>query len=134
MNNNPDIFLTRENQHIQEINKHFDGILNNYGPMVFAVNQEQNKSYKFKDMLLQPEKSYLFLNIIKEVETHEDQSNWTPMKKGEVINKHRSKDGKLKTILSTCSFKLNIFPDEILMIHKSRICAHGGMKQWGVKY
>ena len=33
---NPHIFLTRANQHIQEINTHFDGKLNHYGPMVFA--------------------------------------------------------------------------------------------------
>ena len=39
---NPGIFLTRANQHIQEINKQFDGTLNNFGPMLFAENQEQN--------------------------------------------------------------------------------------------
>ena len=36
---NPQIFLIRVNQHIQEINRHFDGTLNHYGPMVFAANQ-----------------------------------------------------------------------------------------------
>ena len=40
--NNPHIFLTRANQHIQEINRHFDVILNYYGTMVFAENKEQN--------------------------------------------------------------------------------------------
>ena len=35
---NPHTYLTRENQHIQEINRYFDGALNNYGPMVFALN------------------------------------------------------------------------------------------------
>ena len=38
---NPHIFLTRANQHIQEINIHFDGTLNCFGPMVFAENQRQ---------------------------------------------------------------------------------------------
>ena len=42
MYNNPHTFLTRANQHIQKINRHFDGTLNQYGPMVFAANQEQN--------------------------------------------------------------------------------------------
>ena len=42
--NNPHNFLTRTNQHIQEINRQFDGNLNHYGPMVFAANQEQNES------------------------------------------------------------------------------------------
>ena len=36
---NPHIFLTRSDQHIQENNRHFDGTLNQYGPMVFAENQ-----------------------------------------------------------------------------------------------
>ena len=39
--NNPHIFLNRANQHIQVINRHFDGTLNHYGPMVFAENQEK---------------------------------------------------------------------------------------------
>ena len=38
----PQIFLTREDQHIQEIHKHFDVILNNFGPMAFEADQEQN--------------------------------------------------------------------------------------------
>ena len=37
--NKPHIFMTRFNQHIQEINRHFEGTLNNYGTMVFAANQ-----------------------------------------------------------------------------------------------
>ena len=40
--NNTDIFLTRSNQYIQEINIHFDGTLNNYSPVDFVENQEQN--------------------------------------------------------------------------------------------
>ena len=39
---NPHIFITISNQHIQEINIHFDGTLNHFCPMVFAENQEQN--------------------------------------------------------------------------------------------
>ena len=50
--NNPQIFLTRENQHIQETNRHFGGTLNHYGPMVFVENQQQNESYTFNYILL----------------------------------------------------------------------------------
>ena len=35
---NPIIFLIIENQHIQEINSHFDGTLNHFGPMGFEEN------------------------------------------------------------------------------------------------
>ena len=39
---NPHIFLTRSNKHIQEINIYFYGTLNNFVPMVFPANKEQN--------------------------------------------------------------------------------------------
>ena len=35
-------FLTREKQHRQEINRHFDITLNHYDPMIFAENIEPN--------------------------------------------------------------------------------------------
>ena len=40
--NKPHIFITRSNQHIQEVNRHFDGTLNRVGLMVFEANKEQN--------------------------------------------------------------------------------------------
>ena len=43
--------------------------------MVFAENQEQHEYYTFKDMLLQPCKSDLIMDMIKEVEEHEDRSH-----------------------------------------------------------
>ena len=65
MDKNPHIFLTIANQHIKVLNIHFDGNLNHYVPMVFVENQEQKESYTFRDMLLQPYKSYLILATIK---------------------------------------------------------------------
>ena len=38
----PHIFITIGNQHIQEINRHFDWTLNHFGPMVCVENQKQN--------------------------------------------------------------------------------------------
>ena len=85
-------------------------------------------------MLLQPDKSDFILVIINEVEAHESRSRLTLMKNSEVNNKHKNKDGKLKTILSIFSFKSKRFPDRILMKHKSRRCAHGGIQKWGVNH
>ena len=39
---NPQIFLTRANQRIQEINRYFDVTLNHFGPILFVANQGQN--------------------------------------------------------------------------------------------
>ena len=37
--NNPHIFITRSNQHIHKIDRHFDGTLNHFSSMVFTSNQ-----------------------------------------------------------------------------------------------
>ena len=68
--------------------------------------------------------------MIKEVESYEYRIHWTLMKKIEVNNKHKNKDGKLKTILSFWSFKRKILPDGRLMKQKSILYAHGEMQQW----
>ena len=131
---NPHIFLTRSNQCTQKINRHFYGTLDNFGSMLFAANLEQNYSGSFKDMLLQPDKSYFVLAIIKEVEAHEARGHWILMKNSDVNNKHKNKYEKLKTILSICYFKGKSFPDRRLFKHKARLCANVGMQQWVVNY
>ena len=64
----------------------------------------------------------------KWVEAREDRNHKKIMKVSEVNNNHKNKYGKLKTILSICHFKRKRFPDGILMKHRSRLCAHGGMQ------
>ena len=61
---------------------------------------KKHESYTFKDMLLQPDKSYFIISTIKEVEYHKAISNWTLMKNSEVNNKHKNKYGKLNNIVS----------------------------------
>ena len=85
-------------------------------------------------MLLQPDKSYFIISMIKEVEAHEVRSHWTLIKYFEVKNKHKNKYGKLKTILFICYFNRKGFSDEILMKHRSRLYAHGVIQKWGVNY
>ena len=102
--------------------------------MVFVVNQEQNESNTFKDMLLQPDKSDLIPSIIKCFEAHEAIINWTLIKNIEVKNRHKNIDENLKTILSIWSFKCKRFLYGILMKHKDRICTHGAMQQWVFNY
>ena len=80
-------------------------------------------------MLLQKHKSDFILSKIKEVEAHESRNHLTLMKKGEFNNKDKNKDGNINTISSIWSFKCKIFPDGILMKHKPRICAQGGINK-----
>ena len=88
---NPHIFLTIANKHIQKMNVQFDGTLNYYGTMVFASNQEQNKSYTFQYLLLQPVNSDFIVANIKEVEAHKFRCHWKLMKKSEVKNEYKIK-------------------------------------------
>ena len=85
-------------------------------------------------MLLQPDKSDFILSMIKEVGLHEARSHCTLMKKSEVNNKHKKKDVKLKTMLYIWYFKRKRFPNRRSMKHKDRLCAHGEIQQWVVKY
>jgi hypothetical protein len=41
---------------------------------------------------------------------------------------------EMKTIMAIWSFKCKRLPDGTLNKHKARLCAHGGMQQWGVNY
>ena len=84
--------------------------------------------------MLQQDKSYCILSVIKEVEANESKNHWTLMKNIEVNNKHKNKYGNIKTILSIWYLKRKRFPDGILMKHKSRLCENGGIQKWGVNY
>ena len=70
--------------------------------------------------------------MIKEVESHKFRIHWTLTKSSQVKNKHKNRDGKLKNILSIWYFKRKRFPYGKLIKHKSTLCKHGGMQQWGV--
>ena len=80
-------------------------------------------------MFLQPNKSDFILSMIKEVESHEERSHWTPIKNIEVNNKHKNKYGKHRNILSIWSFMRKRFPEGGFMKHKARLCVHELMKQ-----
>ena len=84
-------------------------------------------------MLLQPDKSYLLLSIIKEVKSHEDIIHWTLMKNSEVNNKHKNKDGNLRKFFSFWYFKFKRSPDGGLMKQNSRLFEHGVIQQWRIK-
>ena len=52
----PQTLFTRVNQHIQDININSNVTISHFGHMVFAENQQQNKTYNFNKILSLPEK------------------------------------------------------------------------------
>jgi hypothetical protein len=93
----------------------------------YAAITNENDSYTFKNMLQQPDKAQFIKAMTKEVEAHKILEHWTAM-----LQKDLPEDAN--TILSIWSFKQKTLPDGQILKYKARLCAHGGMQQWGVDY
>ena len=78
-------------------------------------------------MLKQPDRADFIKAMMTEIEEHERRKHWHLIKRSEIPKRK-------KTILSIWSFKRKRYPDGRIMKYKSRLCAHGGMQQWGVDY
>ena len=78
-------------------------------------------------MLQQPDRAEFIKAMMVEIQHHENNGHW------HLFERSKIPKGK-KTILSIWSFKLKRYPDGRIMKYKSRLCAHGGMQQWGVDY
>ena len=64
----------------------------------------------------------------KEINDNESRDHW------EIVLCCNTIPPGMKTIQAIWSFKRKRFPDGTLNKHKVRLCAHGGMQQWGVSY
>ena len=109
------------------INANFDQSCNQMHHMVLAAGHTLNEVYTFKDMLKQDDRADFVKAMGAEVREHEKQKHW------EVVKRSSIPEGT-KTIQSIWSFKRKRFPSGLLQKHKARLCAHGGIQQWGVNY
>ena len=126
--NNKQQFTTRKKiQMMENLNRLIDGTLNSISPILQVFGSvTDNETYTYKAVMEQPD----FHNFIKamevEIEDHTSRQHW-------LIRKRKDR-GYPKTILAIWSFKRKRFPDGRLNKHKARLCAHGGMQQWGIHY
>ena len=95
--------------------------------MVLAAGKANNESYTFREMLKQDDAAEFIKAMLKETQDHESRGHW------EVVKRSALPIG-VKTIQSIWSFKRKRFPDGTLNKYKARLCAHGGMQQWGINY
>ena len=123
---NPASFTSRIMNQMERTNLSFDGTSNGFHPLAFAAALSDNESYTMKEMLLQHDAKDFMIAMMEEVKAHEDNDHWEVVPRSEV--------GNCKTILAIWSFKRKRYPDGTLNKHKARLCAHGGMQQWGVNY
>ncbi|MEY3108605.1 MAG: hypothetical protein RL730_956, partial [Actinomycetota bacterium] len=119
--------IERMNTTLNEIDLNFDGTFNSFMTQVFAAGKESNEVYTFREMLKQEDRIQFVNAMEKEIDDHVRREHW------EIIPRSMMpKD--MKTIMSIWSFKRKRLPDGTLNKHKARLCAHGGMQQWGVNY
>ena len=110
----------------EKVNMNFDGTPNIHHPLAFASSLADNETYNLKEMLAQSDVADFVNAMIEEINAHESNDHWKLVP--------RSTIGDAKTILSVWSFKRKRYPDGKINKHKARLCAHGGMQQWGVNY
>jgi hypothetical protein len=115
------------NELFNTIDKNFDGTFNAFISHAFAAGKEANETYTFRDMLKQEDRLQFVDAMGKEIEDHTRRDHW------EIIPRSLM-PAEMKTIMSIWSFKRKRLPDGTLNKHKARLCAHGGMQQWGVNY
>ena len=108
-------------------NQNFDSTLNALHPIAFLAENENDKSYTFGQMLKQPDAADFIHAMIKEADDHESRDHWDVVPRWE-------KPPHVKTILAIWAFKRKRFPDGRINKHKARLCAHGGIQQYGVNY
>eukprot|EP00957_Ditylum_brightwellii_P130820 9979459-Ditylum_brightwellii.AAC.1 len=96
----------------------FDDTINSFSPIAFAANQQQNKAYTYKDILMQPDCKEFVVAMLDEIAVHAERNYWSLIKRSEVPESHLVK-GKVKTVLSIWSFKQKLFPSGDLMKHKA---------------
>ena len=110
-----------------EVNELYDGNLNEVHHLLYATNISSNDSFKFRNAMKQDDKLAFVDAIAKEISDHEKGGHWS-------IVHHDNLPNKAQHIKAIWSFKRKRKPDGKLLKHKSRLCAHGGMQQWGDRY
>ena len=109
------------------VNSNFDKSLNQIHHMVLATGQTSNEVYTFKDMLKEDDRVDFIDAMEKEISAHEKRKHWESVPRSSLPT-------GTKTIQAIWAFKRKRFPCGLLNKHKARLCAHGGMQQWGVNY
>ena len=110
-----------------DLSRNIDGTINYLNPVsqVFASVQD-NDTYTYRQAMQQSDNRDFVFAMNKEINDHHERKHWRIVMRDSV--------GYPKTILAIWSFKRKRFPNGIVSKHKARLCAHGGMQQWGVNF
>jgi hypothetical protein len=110
-----------------EVNELYDGTMNEIHHMMYSADISSNECFTFKQAMKQDDKLSFVEAMEKEIDDHESRGHWHIV--------HRDTlPSKVRPIKAIWSFKRKRAPDGSLLKHKARMCAHGGMQQWGDSY
>ena len=109
------------------VETNFDATINSIAFHVFAAGKENNECFTFREMMKQDDRNQFVDAMQIEIDAHQTREHWKIIPRSEM-------PPEMKTIMAIWSFKRKRFPDGTLNKHKARLCAHGGMQQWGVNY
>jgi hypothetical protein len=107
-----------------EANEHCDGTLNDFDFVSLLTDTSSNKVFTYHQAQKQEDWNDFIIAMEKEILDNESHSHW------DLIPCSTIPPGN-KVIKAIWSFKCKCFPDGRLNKHKARLCAHGGMQQWG---
>jgi hypothetical protein len=114
-------------KHFEELHEHFDGTMNQIHFLSFSTDVSSNKVFTYKEAITQEDAHPFVEAMQKEVADHELQNHLAIV--------HCSTVPRTATpIQAICSFKRKQRPDDSLVKHKARLCAHGRMQQLGTNY
>ena len=110
-----------------ECNELYDGTLNQLHNFALTADVASNEVFTYQQAMRQDDRDKFIQAMSKEVEDHESRDHWALVLRSTIPK-------GVKTIQAIWSFKRKRFPDGTLNKHKARLCAHGGMQQWGENY
>ena len=86
-----------------------------------------NETFTYHTAMKEKDRMQFIHAMEKEVDDHESRNHWS------IVERSTLPDNA-KPIKAIWSFKRKRRPDGTLLKHKARLCAHGGMQQWGDNY
>ena len=103
-----------------------NGSTNYQHPCAFATQAENNECFHFHQAMQEEDCDEFIKAMQKELKDFEENKHWQLVK--------RSSIGDAPTIKAIWSFKRKQHSDGLLLKHKARLCAHGGMQVHGENY
>ena len=120
-------FTDRIIKRFDELNEHYDGTINQMHLFSYVTDVSTNEVFTFTQAMKEDDRMDFVSAMEKEIQDHESRGHWT-------IVTRSSLPQNAKPIKAIWSFKRKRRPDGTLVKHKARLCAHGGMQQWGDNY